>query len=298
MDMQSVSIIGVGRIGGALAIALSRRGFVIDRLVHRDDSTIKRILPLLPKSVRAERPTADLVTIDSDILIIATADPDIESVSRAIAKRLKPGRIVLHTSGSLSSDVLSSLASDGHFTGSIHPLISISDPVAGAESFEGAFFCIEGNDGALIAARSIAEALGGRTFSIPSDRKSLYHAAAVTACGHVVALIDIAIEMLSKCGIEADVAQSILQPLIDSTIENLRSVPPQKALTGSFARLDASAVERHISAIDSEMSQEVLDIYLMLGERSLELAASSDNADQAKVAKLHDLISIAKRNAG
>jgi len=295
--MHSVSIIGVGRIGGALALALSRRNFVIDRLVYRDDSTVNRVLPLLSSTVRAEKPTADLSTIDSDIVVIATADPDIEPVAQALTKRMKPGRIVLHTSGSLSSEVLSSLVSAGHFTGSIHPLISISDAVTGADSFDGAFFCIEGDEPSVSAATGIASSLGGRTFSIPSDRKTLYHAAAVTACGHVTALIDVAIEMLSKCGMDKDAAQEILRPLIDSTIDNLRSLPPQKALTGSFARLDASAVERHMSAIGAEMSKDVLDIYLLLGERSLELAASNE-ADSEKVAKLRDLISIAKRNGG
>ena len=297
MDMQSVSIIGVGRIGGALAIALSRHNFAIDRLVHRDDATASRILPLLPSTVRAEKPTADLVTIDSDIVIIATADPDIEVVARALGRRLKPGRIVFHTSGSLSSAALSSLKAAGHFTGSLHPLISISDPIIGADSFDGAFFCVEGDDNALDAARSIAGSLGGKTFSIASDRKSLYHAAAVTSCGHVTALIDIAIEMLSKCGLEYDTAQEILRPLIDSTIENLRSLPPQKALTGSFARLDTSAVERHIAAINSEMSADVLEVYLLLGERSLELAASN-HSDFEKVEKIRDLISMAKRKRG
>src|SRR6187551_1869067 len=132
--MHSVSIIGVGRIGGALAIALSRRNFVIDRLIHRDGSTVNRVLPLISSTVRVESTIADLTTVDSDIVIIATADPDIEHTARGLTKRLKPGRIVLHTSGSLSSDVLSSLVSVGHFTGSIHPLISISDAVTGADS--------------------------------------------------------------------------------------------------------------------------------------------------------------------
>jgi len=96
---------------------------------------------------------------------------------------------------------------------------------------------------------------------------------------------------------EKDTAQEILRPLIDSTIENLRSLPPRKALTGSFARLDSAAVERHISAISSEMSPDVLDVYLLLGKRSLELM-SSNEADPEKVGKLLDLISIAKRKAG
>lgn len=297
MDMQSVSIIGIGRIGGALAVALSRRGFNVERLIHRGDSTLNRILSHLPSTVSPEKFDPKMPAIESDVVVIATADPDIESAAAAFQEVLKPGRVVLHTSGSLSSGVLSSLESSGHFTGSMHPLISISDAVVGAGKFSGAYFCIEGDARALLSARSIVGSLGGHPFSIPSDRKSLYHASAVTACGHVVALIDVAVEMLTKCGIGKDEARKALRPLIDSTVENLRELPPEKALTGSFARLDIGAVERHVAAIRSEMSEAVLDLYLLLGERSLDLAVS-DGADTGKVQKLRDLISIAKRKAG
>jgi predicted short-subunit dehydrogenase-like oxidoreductase (DUF2520 family) len=297
MDMQSVSIIGVGRIGGALAIALSRAGYTIDQLVYRSDATLNRVLPLLSSGVRCTRSSQALPTIESDIVLITTADPGIEPVADELAGTMTPGRVVLHASGSLSSEILSSLTNAAHFTGSMHPLVSISDAVSGADNFDGAFFCIEGHGHAVAAGRSLAESIGGRTFSIATDSKALYHAAAVTAAGHVVALIDVAIEMLSKCGIENDQARDLLGPLVESTIGNLRSVPPNKALTGSYARLDAAAVDRHIDAIRSSMSRQILDLYLLLGERSLDIAASN-GADSDKVNAVRDLISIAKRKAG
>ena len=102
--------------------------------------------------------------------------------------------------------------------------------------------------------------------------------------------------MLSTCGVESDTAQEILFPLISSTIANLRSLPPSDALTGSFARMDAAAISRHIESIKSAMTEDVLDIYLRLGERSLALVAS-DHPDLEKVQKIRDLISIAKRKA-
>jgi predicted short-subunit dehydrogenase-like oxidoreductase (DUF2520 family) len=297
MGMQSVSIIGVGRIGGALAIALSRSGFEIKYLIHRDPSKANVVSELLPPGVKRASGSASLPELESDIVLVTTADPDIVGIAHRLRDRMKPGTVVLHTSGSLSSDVFSELASSGYHTGSMHPLVSVSDAVSGADNFSNAFFCIEGDELAVATARSLVEYLDGRPFSIASNKKPLYHAAAVTACGHLVALVDIAIEMLSKCGVERHSAQEILLPLITSTVNNLQTQTPERALTGSFARLDSTAVERHLSAIDQEMSDRVREVYLLLGERSLDLAAENAGSE-ADEQRLREVISIAKRKSG
>jgi predicted short-subunit dehydrogenase-like oxidoreductase (DUF2520 family) len=297
MDMPTISIIGIGRVGGSLAIALSRTGFGVDLLVHRDGTTANAIAPYLPPGTRFVKWSDDLEPFTSDIVLITTADPDISPVASELPNRLKKGSTVMHTSGSLSSDSLAVLADAGHPTAALHPLVSVSDAVSGADKFSGAFFCIEGSEKALNEARTMVEALGGRAFSIDTSKKSLYHAAAVTACGHLIALIDTAIEMLSKCGIKSSNAQEILLPLISSTIANLQTRSPADALTGSFARFDVDAIERHLAAIRRYTSDEVKDIYLLLGERSLELAATSKE-NTAGVEKVRKLISIAKRKTG
>ena len=297
MGMQSVSIIGVGRVGGALAIALARSGYGIDYLVHRDGLTAKNISHLLPATTKFVAWASQSPDLDSDIVFIATADPDIAHVAAEIRDRLRRRSVVLHTSGSLSSASLSVLADAGHFTASMHPLVSISDAISGADNFSNAFFCIEGNETAVSTARAIVESLAGRAFSIDSAKKPLYHAAAVMACGHLVALVDIAIEMLSKCGIEKGVGKEILLPLISSTIENLETRSPAQALTGSFARLDAEAIARHLSAIGRDMTDQVKDAYVLLGERSIELAALN-GGNAADVQVVRDLISMAKRKSG
>jgi predicted short-subunit dehydrogenase-like oxidoreductase (DUF2520 family) len=296
--MRSVSIIGIGRLGGALAIALSRAGFNVEKLVYRDSATAAAITSEL-------RPSTHLVSfaelpakIDSEVILIATGDPEISVAAGSLVGRLEKGAVVFHTSGSLSSEVLSVLAAGGHATGSMHPLVSVSDAAAGADNFANAFFCIEGTEAAQDTARSIAEALGGRTFSIEPEQKSLYHAAAVVASGHLVAVIDISTAMLAKCGIENTAAQEILFPLISTTLRNLQTNAPEVALTGSFARTDVAAIRRHIASIEAAaMDPVVLDIYLSLGERSLSLAESK-GADPLELEAVRQVISIAKRKGG
>jgi predicted short-subunit dehydrogenase-like oxidoreductase (DUF2520 family) len=297
MGMQSVSIIGVGRIGGALAIALARSGFEIEFLIHRDPSTANLVSSYLSPTVKLISASDELPDLHSHIVLVTTPDPDIALIGQRLDGRLKPGCVVLHTSGSLSSEIFSGLASTGLHVGSMHPLVSVSDAISGADNLANVYFCVEGDQVAVSTARTIVESLGGRPFSIDSAHKPLYHAAAVTACGHLVALIDIAIEMLSKCGVEKERAKEILLPLITSTVNNLQTQTPARALTGSFARMDSSAVERHLAAIGREMPDRVRDVYLLLGEQSLDLAVSNAG-NAADERKLRKLISIAKRKSG
>ena len=291
--MQSVSIIGMGRVGGALAQALSKAGFRIDYLVHRNPATAESIAATIEVSTQ-------LVSFDSfphissDVVLITTADPEIGTVANRLATSLETRPVILHTSGSLSSEVLAEAAAIGCPVGSMHPLVSISDAMSGSRNLSGAFFCLEGDKAAVATADSIVRALGGKPFSIPSKYKPLYHAAAVTACGHLVALLDVAIDMLAKCEMDRATAKAVLFPLIESTIGNLKVQEPAQALTGSFARADLDALERHLNSIESTMPSLVRDIYLLLGERSLELAAAN-GTDPSDIQKLRERIRIAKR---
>lgn len=290
--MPSISIIGIGRVGGALALALNDAGYVVDLLVHRGAETVERISSRLSQTTQLAD-IASIPKIESDIVLITTSDPDITTVAGQLSDTLVERPVVLHTSGSLSSEVLTSLSKMGCPTGSMHPLVSISDAMSGANSFADAYFCIEGDAAALEAAKAIVQSLRGRSFSIEPELKSLYHAAAVTACGHLVALIDTAIEMLTECGIGRESAKDVLLPLIKSTIANLETQTPERALTGSFARADVAAVERHLTSIRKNSPVDVRRIYVLLGERSLKLA-EANGADAADIRRIRESISIAK----
>jgi predicted short-subunit dehydrogenase-like oxidoreductase (DUF2520 family) len=163
----------------------------------------------------------------------------------------------------------------------------------GPKRFEGAYFCIEGDPVAVELGNTIAADLGGIPFSIETRHKTLYHAAAVTSCGHVVALFDAAVEMMTKCGLDAETAKKVLLPLVNSTIQNLNEQSNAAALTGTFARADVETFTRHLAALNESVSTELLEIYLLLGERSLELAAQQ-GVSQDKLNHLRTKVLIAK----
>jgi len=285
--VQSVSIVGIGRAGGALAIALDRAGVQIDQLIYRADAPVASWIA--PQKLVA---IGSVDSITSDILIVATADQDIRSTANALTQIATLPRIVLHLSGSLSSDELIRLEEMNIAVGSMHPLVSISDAELGSERFSGAYFCVEGDAVAVDAAIQLVEILGGKHFSIETKLKPLYHASAVMASGNVTALFDAAIEMLSKCGLDPERAHRILFPLLQSTVSNLANRSTAQALTGPFVRGDVAALERHLDAFEGKVDEDIRSIYLDLAERSVRLAGGEHSSE------LLAAISVAKRKTG
>jgi predicted short-subunit dehydrogenase-like oxidoreductase (DUF2520 family) len=275
----SVSIIGAGRLGQALALALHASGYPVLGLVARRTRKAEAAVRLLPKS--NPRPLALSVgqlrrLPPSDLTLICTPDDAIEGVVRQLASYEieKPRlRIVLHTSGALSSKVLAPLAKAGFHTGSMHPLVSVSEPHAGAKALRGAFYCLEGDKAAMRLARGIVADLNARSFSMRPESKALYHAAAVMASPHLVALFDLAVGMLAACGLGRQNARKVLLPLVESTVENFKVSDTAKALTGTFARGDLATVARHLAALSDPAQSEALEVYRLLGLHSLKLAS-------------------------
>jgi predicted short-subunit dehydrogenase-like oxidoreductase (DUF2520 family) len=274
----SVSIIGPGRLGQALAIALRSLGYPILAFVARHPAEARKAVRALNKSATpaqalgwdrlAQLPATDLI-------LITTPDDAIAEAAERLAAgefRRTRRRTVLHTSGALASDVLNPLLKAGFHTGSLHPLVSVSEPGAGAKALRGAFYCLEGDKTALRVARLIVEDLKGKSFSVRPENKALYHAAAVMASPHLVALFDLATEMLAACGVSNRSARQVLLPLVESTTKNLMVMNPERALTGTFARGDIATVRRHLAALSRKGFAQALEVYRLLGLRSVQLA--------------------------
>ena len=220
---------------------------------------------------------------ESDLLLISTPDDALEAVAHRLAgtirrtggDRSKAPRFALHTSGAAPSEVLAPLRALGFSVGSLHPLVSVSGAAADQDSFRGAHFCVEGDRAAVRLARSLVKELGGKPFTISSEAKPLYHAAATVSSGHVTALFDLAIEMLQECGLSKQRARLILAPLLKSTAANLVAQSPAEALTGPFARGDITTVGKHLAAMKAKKMSEAADLYAALGLRAVKLAEST-----------------------
>jgi predicted short-subunit dehydrogenase-like oxidoreductase (DUF2520 family) len=262
-----VSIIGAGRLGTALGVALLQRGYSIESLVARRAQKARQAASFLdakPQVLAAKQLTS---LRPADVFLITVPDDQIAGVVSQLTA-LEFEATALHTSGALSSEVLAPLHKRGWHTGSIHPLVSVSDTDA---TLDGAFWSVEGDAAALRIGKAIVRDLGGQSFSIHSEHKPLYHAAAVMVSGNVVAQFDVALEMLMRCGLNRKTARRILLPLIASTVRSLQTKDPAQALTGTFSRGDVETVKRHLAALKQSELVDALELYRLLGQRSLKV---------------------------
>jgi predicted short-subunit dehydrogenase-like oxidoreductase (DUF2520 family) len=290
---RTVAIIGAGRLGTALGLALKSVGYQIEVVATESAGSAKRAARALGSKTLAlsshqmNRLSQDQIQrLDRcSLVLIATPDDVIASVaerlSEVLAAKRIPGkgkhtpakhRVALHTSGALAADVLEPMRSSGFTIGSLHPLVSISESRSGAELLTRGFFSVEGDPRAVLVGRSIVRDLGGESFTIDSSRKALYHAAAVTASPHITALFDIALDMLRVCGLSPRQAQRVLLPLVKSTVANLSIQEPARALTGTFKRGDVSTVQKHLAAIKAANLTQALNAYVLLGQKSISMA--------------------------
>jgi predicted short-subunit dehydrogenase-like oxidoreductase (DUF2520 family) len=301
----SINIIGAGRLGTALALALSARGHSIKAIVARRASHARKAVQLIcdPQALSLSHTQLDQLP-PCDIIFITTPDDAIAGVAAQLSSTFKQDQnrkrpAVLHASGALSSEVLSVLRDAGFRTGSMHPLVSVSDPRAGALSLRRAFYCVEGERSAVTLVRALVRDLGGQSFSLDTRDKALYHAAAVMASGHVVALLDIAAGMLVRCGLSERRARAVLMPLVRSTLDNLSQSEPARALTGTFARADIATVLRHLKTLGAQDMRDALASYILLGQHSLQLAKANgaDGAALNEIARALDSAARGKKYA-
>ena len=273
-------------MGTALARALLGCGYEVRALVSRRAAHARRA---------AKRACVEALALGAEelerlpaagLLFITTPDDAVaETAARLAALTPLSHRVALHASGALSSEVLAPLRARGLAVGSMHPLAAVSEDKAGAESLRRAFYCVEGDAAATRLARRVVRDLGGETFNVSPGDKALYHAAAVLAAGHVVALFDVALDTLRRCGLKERRAREVLLPLLRSVGENLARHTPARALTGSFARADVETVRKHLRALGELEGSDALAVYELLGEHSLKLAESA-GADPDVVRKV------------
>ena len=281
----SVSIVGSGRLGTALALALSAAGYSIEVMIARRRAHARKAAALVSSRTSSLGIQDVRLLPPGKIIFIATPDDEIGNIAEKLAGLTTgavKGRFVLHTSGALSAEALAPLAAVGFQVGSLHPLVSVSDPRSGAANLRGAFYCVEGDRSAIQTAHSIVRNLKGQSFAIPKESKPLYHAAAVMASGHVVALFDLAVEMLMQCGLTRSKARRVLAPLLESTVNNLAITDPARAMTGTFARGDLATVLRHLQSLSKTGSAQALEAYRTLGVHALDLMQR--NGAEARVA--------------
>jgi predicted short-subunit dehydrogenase-like oxidoreductase (DUF2520 family) len=232
------AIIGAGRVGTAFAAALRAAGIVVEG-------------PL----PRGATPTSE------GPVLLCVPDAQIGAAARA----LEPGRLVGHTSGATTLDVL---AAAGHEAFSVHPLMTVPAG-AGAAQLAGAPAAVAGaTPRALRTARALASAARLEPIEIADADRAAYHAAASIAANLLVTLEDGAERLLATAGAD----RAMLVPLVRAAVEAWALEGGERALTGPIARGDRETVARQRAAV-TERTPDLLDVFDALAAATERLAA-------------------------
>lgn len=269
-ESLTVAIVGIGKVGKTLAFLTKKAGYKLETIFTNQTEKLaalgeetENILILKEKTWNFTQP---------DVLFITTPDDKIENTAQKLSEFNKDKwqkTLVFHCSGAFSSELLLELKNLGAKVGSIHPLKSFAQSITSLSELANVYWCVEGDKEAIDFAQKLITFAEGKIVNIKTDKKALYHAAAVMSCGHMLALLDLSLNLLAECDIEPHQAKEILIPLIQGTINNFASQEISEALTGPFARGDFQTISHHLQAMLKLEKNDYLPIYTLLGQHSL-----------------------------
>ncbi len=227
-EARSFTLVGPGRAGLSLESALVANGWSCRRVLKAGD---------------------DLADAGANVkaVFIATPDRDIESVAAAIDPQ--PATVVVHLAGSVGLDVLRPHARRA----ALHPLVSLPSAEVGAERLtSGVWFAVAGSTGEEFALMSdIVAMFNGTVLEVADADRAAYHAAACIASNHLVALLGQVERIAEPLGVPLEA----FLPLVESTVDSVRELGAEAALTGPVMRDDWMTVARHLDVLDQSEQQ-------------------------------------------
>jgi predicted short-subunit dehydrogenase-like oxidoreductase (DUF2520 family) len=255
-EPNNIAIIGKGKVGQSLAQLFASLNHNVVNIGRRKSEQIAAVA-------------------DADITLICVSDEAIQSVCERLANSVKKDSVVAHCSGALDSSILSLAKQRGCSVASCHPLNTFPSISVSLQRFantkHGSYMYAEGEQDALNTLLPLFENAGFNNTCINREAKPLYHAACVFACNYLSSLMDMSLEAAAKAGLEKESFWRSLQPLVQSTIENINQHGTTGALSGPIARGDSTTVEAHMHAL-AEHSESLKVSYADLGLRALEIA--------------------------
>jgi predicted short-subunit dehydrogenase-like oxidoreductase (DUF2520 family) len=263
---RTVALIGPGRAGTTLGLALVERGWRVVAVAGRAPdaaSTASAVACLASRAV-----LVSAVGRGAELVLVATPDRAIESAVVAAAPSMERGALVVHVAGSRGLDVfdrLRALRPDLR-VGALHPLQSFPSTSAGLERLSGSWAAVAGEP----EVTTIAKELGLRTFDLPDSERTRYHATAAVAANHVVALLGQVERLAASCGVPPEA----FAPLVRAAVDNAYRLGPAAALTGPVERGDLGTVEAHLHALDPIER----DAYRALAREAARLTGRRDTA--------------------
>jgi len=254
-----VAIVGYGKVGKFLLEALPKAGWQVTVVVTRQQGV--QIAGCATLGSVHELPA------DIGIAILALRDKDIAgAVSNLSSVTTSPGRILAHTAGAFSAEILGGAREKGWKVMAWHPMQTFTGDDNPA-LLKGVTFGIDGDPEAVKVGEALARDLGGVPFRVPQDLRREYHLGAVIACNLLTGLVAEACVVLQRAGMSEERALEAVTPLMQATIENIAHKGIAASISGPLVRGDLETIKQHFEVLhalpDAEKLYRMLSLVLL-----------------------------------
>jgi predicted short-subunit dehydrogenase-like oxidoreductase (DUF2520 family) len=223
---------------------------MIDVVAGRPLAASQRRASLLAKKLGARALKLGEVEPTSNIIWLCHTDDALAETAALLARRSGwRDRIVLHSSGALTSDVLAPLQRAGALAASLHPMMTFVPRVV--PRLRGVPFAMEGDRAAVAAAKRIVHDLGAEALEIKKEAKVLYHALGSFSSPLLVATLATAERIGRAAGLSRPQLAKIMGPILRQTLKNYLEKGAAAAFSGPVKRGDLNTVRRHLRDLES-----------------------------------------------
>ncbi len=278
----SIAMVGPGNLAAALSLALRRAGYRISEVVSRDLPDSRARARRLARKLSARPATYAGAKLGAAVVWLCVTDDAIAPAACALARnRNWMGKVVLHSSGALTSDQLAPLRRRGAAVAALHPMMTF---VRGAApSMKGVPFAVEGDPAAVSVARRIARDLGGQVFPIQKRNKTLYHAFGSFSSPLMIATLAMAEQVALAAGVPKGSVRDAMLPITRRTFDNFLRGGTAAAFSGPINRGDVRTVARHLRALRKVRGAR--EIYVALARSVLDSLPVKNRARLRKLLK-------------
>ncbi len=323
---EAVGIVGAGRAGLTLALALRQRRHPVWLWV-RDSARREALLAdpaigadpglrldAFPQPDWAALPTVALAVPDGALLDVAS---DLQ-----LRGALGPQALLFHLAGALPASHLEAAlrALPSLRLAAAHPLAALPDLLtlapgpprrAGLRALKGATWALDGTPEALAALRRLVGKLGRHMLQLAPADRAAWHAAAAIVANDLAALLMVGEAVARAAGVEATAIRAGHLHLAHSALQALAALPTAaplwRGLTGAVRRGDAATIGHHLEVLqqaalatpNNAPLQAAAPAHQLLSSVLVETLATAQALDAAQLRALrHALLAAASKLSG
>lgn len=266
----AVGILGAGRVGTALGVALSHAGHRVVAASAVSERSRSRAAERLPGT---ELIQPQDVVVAADLVLLTVPDDTLPGLVGGLIETGVPvnGKFLLHTSGRYGASVLDAATRAGGLPLALHPVMTFTGRSDDVGRLAGVSFGVTAPEPLRPVAEALVVEMGGEPVWIPEDRRALYHAALAGGANHLVTLVVEAMDLLRDAGVEEP--GRMLGPLLGASLDNALRLG-MGGLTGPVARGDAGTVADHVAEL-GRVSPEGRRAYVALARLTADRALAA-----------------------